>query len=222
MLFTKKQKVLCNSKVVLKNKKAGLHESVPSWIVGILVISISLYITFSTVNTSTKDLKETPPTLTDKFPAVFLQTFLMQEIEKEDKESINSQKDKLYIKDLIWLNTQTSKELIDKYRKKFILEMSQESKSGKNIFDYREDNDFVNKNNLDKNNLIVIEYDKESIPENLEEYIKSNNYFYFFKTQDNTYSIVYYEKSKHSNARLLKVKWNYLIKTKKQELDSLL
>lgn len=173
---------------IQKNKKAEAFSELILITLSIIIIGFCLFIAGISVNNSKEQYKELTIEISYKFPQVFIHTFLYQEIDKEDLKNLNlSIKGKTYVKDLIYINTKKSLDLI---KSKYILKYKNligtiNSKSILNDYNY-----FANEN-LKLEDLIVIKsgLSTTEIPK-LEEAINNKNYFFYIKTKTGEYTTI--------------------------------
>ena len=79
-----------------KNKNGTLQDEAIAWIVGLITISLALFLSFNSVYEATDDIKKSAPKLTYKFPSTYIHTFLLTKVSSEDALKINEKKDKTY------------------------------------------------------------------------------------------------------------------------------
>jgi len=177
--------------VLKKNKKAQLMPESILAIVSIVVVGVSLFFISSMIGSVNANFKETSPQLNYEFPATFVYTFLWMPITNEDKLAISNQNIN-FVKDLIWLNNEDSKILIEKYKSNYIDSLKLGSQSsmveGSNLFTLYSG---FSKNTVDENNLLVIDYstDKNNLAD-FNNLVSSNNFMMPIRTKNGDFTLV--------------------------------
>ena len=172
--------VSCNTR--FRNKKGvALYVEVIIYIVLIVTMVIVIWLTNNLV-TKAREVPQKAPEIYSDYPSLYVKTFLLQEIDLEDKVKLGySNTDKVLIKDVIKINSDVSKEIVSKYRSDYIL-------------DYSESLASFNKNSQGgyfQDGLLNIEYGFSEIPD-LDSYIKKGNYFFYFKDNSDKYIVIYF------------------------------
>jgi hypothetical protein len=134
------------------------------------------------------------PSLEPKFPSAFIETFLEMKVEDNDiNDNLIQGKSEFKIKDLIYLNTDTSLEVVNLYRNKYIEEIESAKNRenlGTDVFENFKD---FSGYQFEVSNLLEIERNLDEIP-SLEDIKNSDNYFYAIKTKDDKFTLVYFKK----------------------------
>lgn len=172
-----------------KNKKGQtLDQDLILAVCSIIVIGIVIVFLYIQTSSAKDTIYEMSPDLYDPFPAAFVYTFLNEEISNEDKKEIGLNENDIYfVKDLFVLDTDLSREIVEKYRKVY-LEEQKEIVGDKNCVEYYELFDNVD---IDENDLLKINYGKEIAP-NLEEVIQQKNYVFYIPTLNDRFTNVYF------------------------------
>lgn len=176
---------------VKQNKKANMTYTEFALIV-IVIISIGLILFFSINDISgTKEaITKMAPELTYKFPAVFIHTFLMQEIDKDDIKNLGLDVNKKYfVKDILALGESDGLDLVKgKYRTNYLKISGELDSNQKSVHDIYKD--YIGKNYYSQIDLIQIK-EVSTIPD-LESAIKDNNYFFYINNEKGGYILVYF------------------------------
>ena len=154
-----------------------------------LVLFFFMFFSNNFVVTSANQIKKSSPELSYEYPALFVKGFLMIEVSDINKEKLDFDvKDKIYVHDLIYLGNDEAKEIIE--------DMKNEYLSNDDVIDSLEQfKVFSNDESLMLDDLLVIEYEVNSIPD-LEEEIQDENYVFYFRAIDkNNFRCVYFKKS---------------------------
>lgn len=175
----------------LKNKKGNMTYTEFALIAfSIIGISLILFFSIKYINSTKESITLMEPEISYKFPAVFVHSFLMQEIEKIDTKNLGLDTSKTYyVKDLIWLGEEKHLSLVkEKYRDKYLEYTSIKDSLGNSIHaDYKK---FVGQDYYSESDLIQIKKDT-NLPD-LAEAIKNKNYFFYLKTKGGEFVFVYF------------------------------
>jgi len=185
------------SKFKSKKKSHTTYSEIALIVIAIVAVGFSLFFSSYKLNESKHNLNKAPQ-INYEFPNIFINTFLNIKINDEDKKELKLDKDKdYYIKDLIYINSEKSKKIIEKYRVSYIQDSLQSTniKNPENMHDL-----FMkfSKKNYDTStdNLLHIKYvQKLNEISSLSNYIKSINYYYYIKTSNNKYAIIEFYKN---------------------------
>lgn len=157
----------------------------------VIVISFSLVINLSSTS---KEITQTVPTLNYEFPNAYISTFINMELTNEEKIKIGFDTSKrYYVLDLIVEDSSLARSMIQVKRLTYINSMKLQ------LYDIVSFYNSFSGNNLQSSDLIQIRYDQDKLL-NLNREIIDDNYFYFFETKKNTYTIIYFKKSKYDNS----------------------
>jgi len=182
-------------KNIFKNKKAMLVETMIAWIFAILAIGIAMFFA-TTSNIGQNDiLQDSAPVIQYQYPILYLNTFLNQDlIPKEIKEVGLDENKKYKIKDIIrfWEKSEVL-DLLENKRSDYIIEQADE-KDGSLRF-YK--NTAIEK--VDENNLLIFtKVDESELNMKIEDCTRDvQNYCFYFKTDNQDYVIVSFEKITH-------------------------
>lgn len=175
----------------LKNKKGNMTYTEFALIVfSIVAISLILFFSIRYISSTKESITLMQPEISYKFPAVFVHSFLMQEIEKNDTKNLGLDiTQTYYVKDLIWFGEEKHLDLIKgKYRDKYLEYTSIKDSLQNSIHDdYKK---FVGQDYYSESDLIQIK--KETNLPDLGEAIKNKNYFFYLKTKGGEFVLVYF------------------------------
>lgn len=154
---------------MLNIKKAQLeYGGYIVWIFFLVLAAVAMFFLLNSTFVAKSSVETSAPELIYKFPAVFVHTFLMTQISEDDtKKFFPETKQTHFVKDLIYINTDESKEAVSKYRNDFLESINIPDSNGYTILDlYARYTDRTYFDRL----LLRIEYDVDSLP------IPSSNY----------------------------------------------
>ncbi len=175
---------------MIKSKKSqSISYELSLIIISLILIGILLYGSSFYLNKSVDELNSID-SIYYEFPSIYVHSFLYLPIKKEDIKDLGLDENKDYIiKDLLYYNTEETNSIINKYRISYI-EASNLLSSNDNmhsLFQKFSETEY----DVDSDNLLKISYFDSLKPFDSEEnYIKSNSYYYYFKTRDNKFAVV--------------------------------
>lgn len=168
-----------------RGKKAfDINTEILIYIFAIIVMSLVIGFSQYTISDSQKHIEKMAPNLTYQYPAVFVKSFLMLKIDDSDIKDLNLDVNKnYYVYNLIYLGSDDAKDIVDKKKDEFIMEMNNKNslKSFENFA----------KISINQNELLKIDYSQSSQP-NLELALENNNYVFYFKGSDQKFRQVYF------------------------------
>lgn len=176
----------------MEKKGQFYTEALPAILLSVFM-GLILALTMHSVNTSKADLEKSAPNATEKFPAAFVHSFLLLNISADDAESVGLDSAKRHnVKKLLWLNTQESRELADKYRKKYLKKMAQDNSNGYDMHDYYQK---FSADRYDPDELLYIDYSLK-YPADLQTHMNYKNYFFYFLDRDSNMIHVHFKNPK--------------------------
>lgn len=181
---------LCKMQYKKNKKTQTLYQEIIIAVFSILMVSFALYIASKAVIETKEDINKASPEISYQYPAVFVHSFLMMEIEKDDIVELGlDQTKKHHVKDLLILDQEDYVNKAKEYEEKY-LELVTTKINGKDPLEFYKK--FSNDRDVEKDNLILIETGKSIVP-SLNEAIQSKNYFFYIRTLNNKYTIVYFK-----------------------------
>jgi hypothetical protein len=160
--------------MIIAKKKGQLeYGGYIAWVFFIVLSAIVMYIILTSVWGAKESVETSAPELIHKFPAVFVHTFLMLEISEEDsKKFFPNSKQIHYVKDLIYISTEESKEAVNNYKNDYLSSLYNQDPKGNTILDLYAL--YTNRIYFDRL-LLKIEYDVEVLPSVISDYEMSGN-----------------------------------------------
>ncbi len=172
----------------VKKKSQALYADL-GVITAILVIGLCFYLIFSSMSSSKNGYETSAPLLKYEFPTMYVYTFLHMPIQETDLKELGLDKDKkYYVKDLLYINTDSAKIIIDKYESEYNSQMLKLDSFGNNMLELYERFSEID---YPEDYLIYIEYDRTTIP-SIQEALDYENYFFHLKNKDGKYTAVYF------------------------------
>lgn len=157
------------------------------YVVMIFVMTITLIASQYLVSGAQKDNSQMAPNITYQYPSLFVKSFLYFPIPKEDIKDLELDENKNYfIKDLIYLGDDDAMEVVKSLKYSYIANLKL-----KNSLGYFSGFSALS---IVESNLLYIDYEATKIPD-LETYLDKNNYFFYFKGEDDKFRIVYFQSS---------------------------
>lgn len=165
-----------------KNKKGGFAiESLVGMFVG-LMIFLSFIILFNVTDGLKSKIETINPELSYDFPSIFVKSFLLQELNNEQKSKLGYDKSEIVrVKDLM-IKGKSSSEVVLDIRKEYLQKYGSYNKGYK----------FFSNDDYKEDKLLDIRYDYEKIPD-MDEVLKQKNIYYFFQNEDGKYSVIYFK-----------------------------
>jgi len=177
------------------SKSQMLYQEAIIIVFSLLIISLTLYFVLNNISGVKLAIEKSPKEITYKFPAVFVHTFLYTKVPNEDIANLNLDTNKdYYLKDILYLNTNDSKEIVSKLREDYLVNIKKKSFESSTNYDLHTYYKEFSKSNYNENRLLFILTDLSQLPI-LEDSFEEKNYFYFIKTRDEKYTMVYFLKS---------------------------
>lgn len=172
------------------SKKAMAFAEFALIVISFVMIGVFLFMTNSSVTQSKQELESITPKVNYDFPAVFIHSFLMYELEEEDIKKIsikNPDTQIKFVKDLVWLDSEDSYKMLLDYREKYIDYIN----SQENMMTYY--NSFAEEN-LRSEDLLEIKQELafSELP-NLNLLLENKNYAFYMKTKTQTYTAIYFK-----------------------------
>ena len=161
------------------------------WVVTLVVCSVVMYLAFSSSNAFNDDIEESVPELSYEFPKVFVNTFLMLKISDEDAQKHFGDSSRDYrVYDLIWLDTEKSLSLVEKYKIKYLSDI--EDSPNKDVYELYE---IHSGTSINRETLLDIESDLKNIaPTYHYSHLLKVNYFVTIRTYNSDYTKVSFYK----------------------------
>lgn len=180
---------------MLFKKKAVFPGTWPVYVVLIFTIVILLLIAGFYSSSGKDKVSEKVPNFSYQFPKVFVYSFLMSEVsltEEEIGEFGLDENRKYLVRDLIVMNTDWSRELVDSYREVYLERVLEMDQSGKSASDYFRD---FSKSDFDDEDLLLIDYEISELALSPEElYLKGKSYFFILQMRGGKFAVVYFRK----------------------------
>lgn len=181
---------LCKMRYLKNKKTQTLYQELIIAVFAILLVSFALYIASKAVIDTKEDINKASPEISYQYPAVFVHSFLMMQIEPEDVTELGlDETKKYYVKDLLIRDEDEHVEKAKQYEDKFLNLITQEV-NGKNPLNFYKQ--FSKDRDVEKDNLILIETGKSIVP-SLDAAIEGKNYFFYIRTLKNKYTVVYFK-----------------------------
>ncbi len=167
-----------------------LYYEVFIWITFFLVMGILLISLFNIIPGKTNEFENSVPELSYNYPIALVKTFLLMEVDMKLIKDKGLPEKKYLVKDLIYLNTMESLEIVEIIRKDYLADLSSSgSTSGFILFSNYAINSY---------DMLKIKTNQVSIPD-LEKEIKVNNYFFPIQLETKDYSLVYFLEPGYEN-----------------------
>lgn len=177
----------------IKNKKNAqtTYSEIALIVISILVVGASLFFSSKSLIDSEDNLDNSLNDLSYNFPSLYINTFLNLKIQKNDSIKLNlNENETYYIKDLIYLNSEQSNKIINKYKNNYInSKINKDNKNNgmNNLFKLFSNTEYE----TTTENLLVVNYiDSLDSLDKLSDEIKNKNYYYYIKTIDNKYGVI--------------------------------
>jgi hypothetical protein len=190
ILSIKKLTDLCKMQYKKNKKTQALYQEIIIAAFSILMVSFALFIASKAVISTNEDINKASPQISYQYPAVFVHTFLMMEIKKEDIKDLNlDENKKYYVKDLLILDEEKYVNKAKEYETKY-LELVTKEINNKNPLEFYKE--FSKDKDVKEDNLILIETGGSTVP-SLDAAIKNKNYFFYIRTINNKYTTIYFK-----------------------------
>ena len=174
----------------MKNSKKAqyLLYSYVLWAVTLVVCSAAMYFAISSSNSFNDDIEESVPELSYEFPKAFVNTFLMLRISDDEvKEHFGDSSHDYRVYDLIWLDTEESLFLVEKYKEEYLNEIAETSER-KDVYELYK---IHSGTKVNREILLDIE-SNDDLPNYRYSLLPKNNYFATIRTSNSNYAMIYF------------------------------
>lgn len=184
--------------VNLRLKKGQMaYQELVLIVFSILFVAILIFFSGTYVSSSKTELSQIAPDLNYDFPAVFVHSFLLMELDSDDKKKFDKKYGINYVKDLFWINSEIAKNLTKKYRLEYISMNRDVDSNSNDIFDYYER---FSGESLNIGDSLLFDFDLSysDLP-NYDKLLSNNNYGFYLKNIDGNYVFIYFKSSVYSS-----------------------